>query len=142
MIHYLDTSALVKRYVAEPGSSAVRALFRARTVATARVAYAEVAATLARLCREGRCSHAARDAVYARLDDDFAAMSIVEVRPLVVRLIPALVVRRSLRGYDAVHLAAAVTLVARGASLTFWAADRGLIDAAAAEGLKTVLLAG
>jgi predicted nucleic acid-binding protein len=48
MILYLDTSALVKLYVKEPGSKAVRALLeRARVVSTLRVVYVEMRAGLA-----------------------------------------------------------------------------------------------
>lgn len=71
MIHYLDTSALVKRYVNEPGSAAVRPLFQRSNVATARVAYAEIAATMARLHRERTLDDSERDLIYARLDADF-----------------------------------------------------------------------
>jgi predicted nucleic acid-binding protein len=140
LIHYLDTSALVKRYVLEPGSASVRPLFRRKSVATARVAYAEIAATFARLCREGALDEDDRDGIYKRLDADFAALTVVEIRTSLVRRIPDLVRRRPLRGYDAVHLAAALTLRDRGAAVTFWAADTRLVDAANAEGLRTVML--
>jgi uncharacterized protein with PIN domain len=54
MILYLDTSALVKLYVEEPGSRAVRALLeRAQVVSTSRVAYVEMWAGLARKLRQG-----------------------------------------------------------------------------------------
>jgi predicted nucleic acid-binding protein len=47
MILYLDTSALVKLYVKEPGSKAVRVLLeRAHVVSTSRVAYVEMRADL------------------------------------------------------------------------------------------------
>ena len=141
MIHYLDTSALVKRYVDEAGSASVRSLFRGRQVATVRVAYAELAATFARLVREGHLDEDACDRIVARLDRDFAAMSVVEVRPALLRGVPGLVARRPLRGYDAVHLAAALTVRAGGAAVTLWAADEGLVGAARAEGLRTTLLA-
>jgi len=141
VIHYLDTSALVKRYVHEAGSASVRSLFRGRHVATVRVAYAELAATLARLVRLGHLDEDARDRVVARLDRDFAAMSVVEVRPGLLRGVPDLVARRPLRGYDAVHLAAALAIRAGGATVTFWAADQALVGAARAEGLRTTLLA-
>ena len=141
MIHYLDTSALVKRYVQEAGSASVRALFRGKSLATARVAYAEIAATLARLCREGALDETDRDAIYGRLDADFAALTVVEIRASLVRAVPDLVKRRPLRGYDAVHLAAALVLRDRGIAVTFWAADGALVDAARAEGLRTTLVA-
>src|SRR5262249_17224866 len=127
-------------YVDEVGSASVRPLFRGRTVATVRVAYAELAATLARLAREGALDGTARDRIVGRLDRDFTVMTVVEVRPALVRRVPDLVARRPLRGYDAVHLAAALVLRERGAAVTFWAADAGLVDAASAEGLRTTLL--
>lgn len=140
MIHYLDTSVLVKRYVEESGSAAIRPLFRGRTVATVRVAYAELAATLARLSRRGALDDAARDRIVGRLDHDFAAMTVVEIRPALMKRVPDLVARRPLRAYDAVHLAAALAVRDRGAAVTFWVADTRLADAARAEGLRTMLL--
>jgi predicted nucleic acid-binding protein len=140
LIHYLDTSALVKRYVQEPGSAAVRPLFRGNRVTTARIAHAEIAATLARLCRDGRLTDTARDRIFERLEADFSALSVVEIRTGLVRKVPSLVVRHPLRGYDAVHLAAALAVRDTGNALTFWAADIRLTNAAQAEGLRTVLL--
>ena len=140
MIHYLDTSALVKRYVEEPGSASVRSLFRGKNVATARIAYAEIAATFARLCRDGALDEEDRDRVYERLDADFTALTVLEIRAAIVRRVPDLVTRRPLRGYDAVHLAAALAVRDRGVAVTFWAADAALTDAARAEGLRTVFL--
>jgi len=140
LIHYLDTSALVKRYVSEAGSASVRPLFRTKDVATSRIAYAEIAATMARLARERALTERARDAILARLDADFAAITIVEIRAALVRRVPSLVSRRPLRGYDAVHLACALALRERVVAVTFWAADAGLVEAARAEGLRTMLL--
>ena len=52
MILYLDASALVKRYVAEPGSVEVNeAISRAEVTGTALISRAEVAAALAKAVR-------------------------------------------------------------------------------------------
>jgi len=52
MILYLDTSALVKRYVAEPGSEEVTALVeRADTVGTTVLAQMEMASALSKAAR-------------------------------------------------------------------------------------------
>jgi predicted nucleic acid-binding protein len=96
MILYLDASALVKRHVAEPGSTEVsEAISGAEAIGTALVSRAEVAAALAKAVR-----------VYA------------------------------LRGYDAVHLAAASfwqdTMSEQVTLSTF---DRRLWTAAEREGL-------
>lgn len=137
MIYFLDTSALVKRYVTEPGSADVRSLFRRRRpIAVARIASAELAAAVARQHREGVVTATTRDAIWARLNRDFAQMTVVEVRAAMLSRVPALVVRWPLRGYDAVQLAAALTLQATGISTTFWSSDGNLVAAALGEGLR------
>jgi predicted nucleic acid-binding protein len=77
-----------------------------------------------------------RDAILARVHRDFAQMTVVEVRGAMLARVPALVVRWPLRGYDAVQLAAALTLHATGASTTFWSSDGNLVAAAFGEGLR------
>lgn len=137
MIYFLDTSALVKRYLTEPGSAEVRSLFRRkRPIAVARIASAELAAAVAHQQREGAVTETTRDAILARLNRDFAQMTVVEVRAAMLSRVPALVVRWPLRGYDAVQLAAALTLQASGVSTTFWSSDGNLVAAALGEGLR------
>ena len=61
-MNYLDTSALIKRFVAEKGSPLIQTLVTQKgPVATAKIAYAEVYAGLTRKHREGHLS----DNVYA-----------------------------------------------------------------------------
>jgi predicted nucleic acid-binding protein len=141
MIYFLDTSALVQRYLPEPGSVAVRALFRRRrAIGVARIASAELAAAIARQCREGLIADAARDAIFQRLPADFAEMTVVEIRAPVLSRVPALVVRWPLRGYDAVQLAAALSLHASGLATTFWSGDSRLLEAARGEGLRVTMV--
>jgi len=106
-----------------------------------RITYAEIAAATVRAWRAERVTGEARDRILARLDRDFGAMSVVEVRRSLVERVPALVVRHALRAYDAIQLAAALMLHERGAPLDLWAADGPLVDAARAEGLRATLLA-
>jgi predicted nucleic acid-binding protein len=138
LIRFFDTSALAKRYISEPGSQQVRATLRAHPVTVARIAYAELAASVARACRLGAISETQRDAVLDRLAGDFSRLNVVEVRPALVGLVPELVVRHPLRGYDAVQLAAALTVHASGPPVEFWSADATLCQAAASEGLRVV----
>jgi predicted nucleic acid-binding protein len=137
VIHFLDTSALVKRYVAERGSEDVRRRFRSGTIGVARIAYAELAAGLARRRREDALTSAAFDSILARLDRDFAKLIVVEIRPALIGMVPDLVRRHPLRGYDAVQLAAALALKGRGV-VEVWASDGPLLEAARGEGLKVV----
>ena len=140
MIPFLDTSALVKRYVSEKGSDTVRSLFRRGRPAVVRIAYAEVASALGRLWRAGRVAEDAMRVAIEQLDDDFGMMQVVEVRTALVRRVPALVMARPLRAYDAVQLAAALALRDQGAAVQFWTADKKLAESARSEDLRATLL--
>jgi len=89
MIRFFDTSALVKRYVEEPGSAMVRAALRANTVAVARVTLAEAAAAVARAARLSAITVAQRDAILSRLPLDFARLQVIEIRPALVSRVPS-----------------------------------------------------
>jgi predicted nucleic acid-binding protein len=104
---YLDTSSLVKLYVTEPGSDAVRKLVDAATVvATSSVAYTETRAALARRGRE----RALRPAAFAWAKKTFEAewpkYFSVEVTSALCRQAGEFAERFRLRAYDSVHLAA------------------------------------
>jgi predicted nucleic acid-binding protein len=142
VIHFLDTSALAKRYVREPGSSTLWAALRRGRVVVARITYAELLATLARACREGTISEAQRTRAFARVEEDFRDLAIVELRAAVLRRVAELVVRHPLRAYDAVQLATALTVKDHGGAVQFWSADERLVAAAQLEGLRVAVPAG
>lgn len=78
MILYLDTSALVKLYIAEPGSGEVRkAVGAAQIVATSRLAYVEARAGIARKFREGELSENDRRRIVEELGSDWENYFIV-----------------------------------------------------------------
>ncbi len=111
MTLYLDTSSLVKLYVAETESESVRRLVDdADIVATAAVAYPEARAALARRRREGDLPARAFAAAKRALDDDWPRYLAVDVTSAVCREAGALAERHALRGYDSVHLAAFLRL--------------------------------
>ncbi len=139
MIDFLDSSALVKRYAAEPGSAMIRRLCARGEIAVARITYAEVAGALARAAREGAFDEDVRDALLDRLGDDLDAFQTVEIRRAVVWRTRELVIRHALRGYDAVQLACALVMHERGGSVRFWSADARLVAAAQAEGLRAAI---
>lgn len=118
MTLYLDTSSLVKLYVAEDESDAVHRLVEdADIVATATIAYPEARAALARRRREGDLPARTFAAAKRALDDDWARYLRVDVTAAICREAGALAARYALRGYDSVHLAAFLT-VARAAGKT------------------------
>jgi uncharacterized protein len=137
-MRFFDTSALVKRYVEEPGSTMVRATLRNHPIVVARVTFAEAAAAVARAARTGALSEEQRDVILARLPEDFARLQVVEIRPALVARVPALVARYPLRAYDAIQLAAASTVRQTGLAVELWCADGNLVEAAIAEGFRVV----
>ena len=137
MIAYLDTSALVKLYVEEAGSTAVvTCVERAASVTTARVSYAEARAAFARYRREGGLTPAGLREVVRNLDVEWGAYDLVEIHEPLVRRAGQLAERHALRGYDAIQLAAALEVRSAGADLEFASFDSRLNHAAARERLR------
>lgn len=108
MILYLDTSAFLKLYVAEPESPSMReACTAAQTTYTHLLAYAEMRAGFAKAVRERRITAAALPGLVATFEEDWAKMRIVQVSEALVRRAGDLAQTYGLRGYDSIHLAAA-----------------------------------
>jgi len=108
MILYLDASALVKHYVAEPGSAEVNeAISQAEVVSTALISRAEVVAALARAVRTGALTP--EDAAHSLqvFRDEWPDLVRVQITEFVIARADAFAWEHGLRGYDAVHLAAA-----------------------------------
>lgn len=143
--YYIDSSALVKRYVSEAGTSWVRTLCDPQaqhSIYTVRISGAEIVAALFQRARTGALPLTVAQAVANRFRQDFQhAYQIVEVSPKVVAQAMELSGPRGLRGYDSVQLAAALALqeVRRSFGLsgvTFVCADARLNRAAVVEGLR------
>src|SRR6476660_1604182 len=104
---YLDSSAAVKLYIAEPDSAQLLAALAADPVAaTARVTFAEVAAALAAGTRLGRVADLGR--AMAAFRADWAGLVVIDVDQPLVEAAADLASRYALRGYDAVQLSAAL----------------------------------
>ena len=111
MILFCDTSALVKLYVQEDFTDAVRAAAEAaQHVAVCRIAWAEAMAALARRVRECPADAGIVDRVRERLREDWSDFAIVEVTQSLVELAGDYADTFALRGYDSVQLAAASIL--------------------------------
>lgn len=138
MMLYLDTSALVKLYVDEPISGAVMdAVGEVEMVATSLLAYAESRAAFARARREARVSARAYHHIVDSFIEDWPRYIAVEVTDQLVKDGGDLAAQRGLRGYDALHLASALSLRNRISSpVTFLAFDRVLNVAAKREALQ------
>jgi predicted nucleic acid-binding protein len=137
---YFDTSALIKRYVSEPGSTDVREWIRsADDKATSLIARAEMSAAINRLLRMRHLSQEDYgDALVKFRADwmDYQRLPVTE--PLVARA-DALACEHNLSGYDAIHLAAALTwqeLLDLPVTLVTY--DRELAGAARASGMAVL----
>lgn len=139
-MNYLDTSALIKRFVAEKGSPALRRLLdREPEIATATVAYAEAYAGLTRRYRERGMSRRQYASACAQFEKDWPAYVRVELHGDVLDAARELIRRHGLRGFDGVHLASAAILQrGLGEPVTFVAADDRLLRAASAERMATI----
>jgi len=140
VILYLDTTALAKLFVVEPGAESLgRAVAQAAAVATHLIAYAEMRATFARAVRMGRVDGAALPALIIEFERRWASIEVLAVTEPLVRRAGDLAERHGLRGYDSVHLAAVLALrelVGSGAEVRFGVFDSKLRDAALVHGLS------
>lgn len=143
--YFLDSSAVVKRYIAEVGSGWMQNVFASAATSplfVARITSVEVAAAIVRRTRKGDISPAEATVAQTAFRQDLAnGFNFVEVTPMLVESAMRIVERHGLRGYDAVQLAAALevnhALVQSQMPLTFVAADKNLLTAANTEGLIT-----
>ncbi len=143
--YYLDTSALVKRYVtSEVGSLWIQQITDPATaplILISHIGLVEVAAAFARKEREGEITATERQQYLGLFVLDCQTQfHLLPTTDMVLRLAAELTHRQALRAYDAVHLATALQasqlLVGAGAmALTFISADGRLCSAAQAEGL-------
>ena len=132
MTLYVDSSALLKRYLDEPDSDLADELLGAdEDVVTARITVVEVRRNLARHL-EGRPLAEARQL----FDDDLAAMSIVEMDRGTCELAAAIAEQIGARSLDAIHLGALQRL--GGVPITLLTFDHRQAQAARTLGLPVI----
>lgn len=137
MILYLDTSAFVPLLIDEPTSATCGVLWdRADRVVTTRLTHVEAAAALAMAERLGRITSAEHGAARESLGSLWQQVDVVELDERVMLEAARVARKQELRGYDAVHCAAAVTV--DDESMVGAAADRRLLEAWRAEGIASV----
>jgi predicted nucleic acid-binding protein len=139
MILYLDSSALVKRYVVEMGSQeVVQAIAQSDIAGTVVITRAEVAAAFAKAVRMTALTQDEAQACIERFRRDWPHLVRTRVTEATVARADQLAWQYQLRGYDAVHLAAALLWQdALGVMVTMATFDRKLWQAAARAGVLT-----
>jgi uncharacterized protein len=142
VILYLDSSALLKLYLDEPGSETLANAFSAaHSAASHLIAYAEVRAGLTKALVMNRLDDATLAEYRRQFERHWAAFEVVMVDEALARRAGDLAEHYRLRGYDSVHLAAAeAVLRVAGATAPFRFAvfDSGLATAARGLGIPVL----
>lgn len=136
MVVYFDSSAIVKLVMDEPGRElAVTLTEMATTSATARLTYPECHAALAAAARARRLDQPGLQAALAKVRTFDERTNLIDLDQALGREAGRLAERHALRGYDAVHLATALTLQRPRHPVIFATWDRRLHQAAFDAGL-------
>jgi len=137
---YFDTWALAKLLLEEEGSELADAPWtQSRVRATWRLAYPQARAAFAAAHRAGRLDGRALLRVVLDLDDLLSASMVSDIDAQLARTAGQLAERHALRGYDAVHLATALS-VAHDRLVVTW--DTDLAQAALTAGLAVTPTSG
>lgn len=142
--YFIDSSALVKRYIKEIGSTWILSLFDPalnNDILIAGITSVEIVAAITRRALGGSISTTDATAVCSQFRNDLnSEYQVVEITEKIINSAMALAESNGLRGYDAVQLAAgleinALCLTNRLPAVIFVSADDELNTAAAKEGL-------
>lgn len=132
MITYVDTSVLIKLLISEGGTAEASVIWDEPDVLVCcRLGHVEARAALTAARRLGRITAVVSRDARSGLEVLWSQLSIVELDEDLMRLAGDAAEEHGLRGYDAVHLAAAHHA---GADV-FSSADRRLCSAASESGL-------
>ncbi len=140
MIYYIDTSALVKKYLLEPGTEQLTDLLsNTDYLLTSFLTELEILASFERAKSMHRMDSPALRQAVAAFDKeiDSGEIRIVYFHQTVHKISKRLVRQRRLRAPDAIQLATALSLSHSIKERAFFlAADLALLDAARLEGLR------
>jgi predicted nucleic acid-binding protein len=138
MIIYVDTTALVKRYVRESSSDELIALLdTAEAVGTAAIAQVEMASALVKAARLNWVERSAAVQSWEDFLTHWQSFTRIGIGTGIIERASRLAWEHELRGYDAVHLAAAlVWQQTLNLSILLATYDRDLWKAGKKESLK------
>ncbi|WP_028279372.1 type II toxin-antitoxin system VapC family toxin [Arthrobacter sp. H5] len=133
MIVYFDTSALIKLVFEEPGSDLAAELWdRAGSIVSSQLIYPEARAAVAAAHRAGRIARDTLQLGVKTIDLLCSQLSIIGLDSELAHSAGELAELQGLRGYDAVHLASALSVDSQLLLFATW--DRDLGNGAVAAG--------
>ena len=142
-LFYLDTSALVKLYINEPGTSVMLRLADpavGHQFAILAIAEIEFRSAVRRRARGGDIEGALAERLLEAFATHARALYLRQpVNDALISMAAYVVDRSPIRAYDALQLAGCLMLRSAGAAApVFVCSDSRLLDAAQAEGLRTL----
>lgn len=141
MIAYFDTSAIIPLIINEPSSDRCNRVWdESSRVVSVRLLYPEARAALAKAERMGRLSATQRDAAVVELETIIAQVDHIEVTETLAHRAGELAQAHGLRGYDAVHLAAALAVA--DSDVVLVTGDSDLAEAANSIGIAVSITNG
>jgi predicted nucleic acid-binding protein len=137
---YFDSSALVKNYILEDGSSMVaKLLLENSNNATSKVTYAEMLSALVRRTRSGDLSLQKMREVIRKFEGDWNTLLIVDLHNDLLPVIKRVIEKHQLRAADSIHLASAIWLkTSLKEDIVFASSDLNLLKGARAERLSSL----
>lgn len=137
---YLDSSALVKRYMEETGSNAIELLLtNAEVAVVSRLAYPETLSAITRRHKADDISENDFNKIKQQFKSDWQALTIIEMHHDVLQFIDKVIDKDALRGADSIHLSSAIWLKqAMKTEVLFVASDIALLNAAKQEKLAVI----
>lgn len=143
-LYFLDSSAIVKRYISETGTNWILSLHKPsaqNVIYIAQITGVEVVSAISRRLHGNSLTQKAADKAIFRFKRDFTnKLRIIRLNDQIIAEAIRLSETHYLRGYDSVQLAIALELEKRFSSrkftsISFVSADNNLNSAAIAEGL-------
>ena len=129
---FFDTSAFVKRYIAESGTDAVLEWCqRASEIGLSAIAVPELISAFCRLQRENKITPEQYQQLKSHLFADIEDIAIGDLTPIVLSYSVNSLENNTLRAMDAIHIGSAIALECD----TFISADQRQLEAAVKAGL-------
>lgn len=134
---FFDSSAFVKRFVAEKGSDEVETLcLNASVIALSSICFPEIISAMNRRLREKSITRKDYRLIKNRMIEEFEDIEIINIVPEVISKSVSLLEKNNLRTLDALHIASAIAWKCD----LFVSADKRQIMAAKKSGLKVKLI--
>ena len=138
---YVDTSAMVKRYLDEPGHREVLRLLRRHDLVSSVLLPVELRSAIRRRVHDRTLELARAESALKRFAADRTVLTLIELTAVVLARAESLVSSSPIRTLDAIHVGSARVFASRiGTTALFVSADKRQAEFAAAVGLAVTLI--